>query len=123
MTSALACYRCGSSLAKLTLPLARLDECPACHVELHVCRMCQHYDPRVALSCTEDDALEVKDKRKPNFCDFFRPNPDAYEPGEFEAARRAQSDLAALFGDARSTSPDEDTRTPAQKAADALFKK
>src|SRR5690606_39282520 len=42
----LLCWRCGESLAELTLPLSRRDECPKCRAELHVCRMCVHYAPR-----------------------------------------------------------------------------
>ena len=43
MAHELRCCRCGESLATLSLPLARLDECPKCHVHLHVCRMCERY--------------------------------------------------------------------------------
>ena len=49
----LSCWRCGAALAKLTLPLSRLDECPSCSMPLHVCRMCVHYDPAVARQCRE----------------------------------------------------------------------
>jgi hypothetical protein len=53
MTNALICWKCGASLAELPLPLGRLAECLACHAELHVCRMCEFYDPRVTNSCDE----------------------------------------------------------------------
>ena len=36
MAHDLVCWKCGASLAALTLPLRRLEECPACHAELHV---------------------------------------------------------------------------------------
>jgi hypothetical protein len=45
MTHAIACFRCGASLAALSLPLSRRDECPECTASLHVCRMCRHFDP------------------------------------------------------------------------------
>jgi hypothetical protein len=66
MTNALICWKCGASLAELPLPLGRLAECLACHAELHVCRMCEFYDPRVTNSCNEPRAEEVKDKESAN---------------------------------------------------------
>ncbi|HEY8519545.1 MAG TPA: hypothetical protein VIN61_05665 [Gammaproteobacteria bacterium] len=93
----LHCYRCGASLAKLSLPLSRRDECPQCRAELHVCRMCVNYDKRWRRACREDDAEEVKDKEKANFCDYFKPSPNAYDPAEREAADAARAALDALF--------------------------
>ena len=44
-----------------------------------------YYDPLVPEACTEDDALEVKEKARANFCDYFKPTGDAYTPGERDA--------------------------------------
>ena len=99
MSEPLSCYRCGHSLDTLPLPLGRRDECPNCVAELHVCRMCLMYDQREPTGCLEEDALEVMEKERANFCDYFKPNPDAYSPGHMEAQGRAESQLAALFGD------------------------
>jgi hypothetical protein len=99
MSSGLQCYRCGGSLVELSLPLRRLEECPACGAELHVCRMCTHYAPRLAEACDEDAAPDVRDKKRANFCDFFTPNPEAYVPASHEAERAAEERLTALFGD------------------------
>ena len=93
MAHDLRCYRCGESLAKLTLPLARLDECPKCRVHLHVCRMCERYAPRKPKGCSEDDAIEVRDKKAANFCDYFKPTARAFDSGG--AASRASRALAA----------------------------
>lgn len=100
MSEPLSCYRCDHSLEGLPLPLGRRDECPGCLAELHACRMCRMYDPREPTGCTEEDALEVMEKERANFCDYFKPNPDAYSPGFMEAHNRAESELAALFSDA-----------------------
>ncbi len=62
------------SLAKLSLPLARADECPKCRVHLHVCRMCEALRAAQAEGCSEDDAIEVRDKKAANFCDYFKPS-------------------------------------------------
>jgi hypothetical protein len=56
----LQCYRCGASLAALTLPLSRLDTCPECRSELHVCRMCEHFAPNRSPQCTTETAEEVR---------------------------------------------------------------
>ena len=34
MSQQLSCYRCGESLAALSLPLSRQDQCPGCSAEL-----------------------------------------------------------------------------------------
>lgn len=117
----LVCYRCGAQLSKLTLPLSRRDECPACHVELHVCRMCVYYAAEVPKACMEDDALEVNEKTRANFCDWFKPKPDAFVPDEIEAERAARGELAALFGDAGSDEAAATADSAALEHAKALF--
>jgi hypothetical protein len=97
MAHDLKCWRCGEPLAKLSLPLSRLDECPKCRVHLHVCRMCVHYAPSRPKGCSEDDAIEVRDKKAANFCDYFKPNPRAFNPAEQEAENAARAALDALF--------------------------
>jgi phage FluMu protein Com len=97
MAEALRCYRCGESLAALTLPLARLDECPKCHAHVHVCKMCTRFTTRIPKGCTEEDAPEVRDKKSANFCDYFKPNPAAYNPAEQAAADAARATLDSLF--------------------------
>jgi len=97
MAHDLRCWRCGESLAKLSLPLGRVDECPKCRVHLHVCRMCLYYAPRKPKGCSEDDAIEVRDKKAANFCDYFKPSPRAFNSAEVEAEQKARSTLDDLF--------------------------
>ena len=119
MADALVCYRCGATLEKLSLPLSRRDECPACSVHLHACRMCLDYDPEVPRQCREDDAEDVTDKEKVNFCEWFRPNPDAFDPALANAASQARSELDALFGsEPASGAADDNVLSEAEK----LFK-
>ena len=94
----LRCYRCGASLASLSLPLARLDLCPACGVELHVCRMCTHYAPSKPDACDEEDAVPVHNKATANFCDWFSLNYSAFDGREQQAESEARRKLGALFG-------------------------
>ena len=73
MVETLVCWKCGASLAALSLPLSRTDECRACRAQLHVCRMCRFYDTGKAKSCAEPVADEVQDKTRANFCGYFQP--------------------------------------------------
>ena len=122
----LACYRCGGSLQSLSLPLARLDLCPGCSVELHVCRMCHHYAPTAPDACDEEDAPEARNKTTANFCDYFDPNPQAHDGSEKRADNEARTQLESLFGDEPESSSGKtgplDADPDLQQAED-LFKK
>ena len=93
----LVCWKCGASLASLSLPLLRTEECRACRAELHVCRMCRFYDTGKAKSCSEPVADEVQDKTRANFCGYFESI-----GGRFTARNssgdEAKSALESLFG-------------------------
>jgi hypothetical protein len=117
----LSCHRCGGSLCALSLPLSRRDLCPECSAELHVCRMCEFYDPAVPKQCREDDAEEVMDKERANFCDWFRPSPDAFDAARAKKAARAEGELAALFGEDGADSRDEGV-DDALREAEKLFR-
>ena len=93
----LGCWKCGASLAALSLPLSRTDECRACRAELHVCRMCRFYDTSKAKSCAEPIADEVQDKTRANFCGYFLAVGGRFQPGD-GAGDRALTALESLFG-------------------------
>ena len=93
----LVCWKCGASLAELTLPLSRTDECRACRAEVHVCRMCRFYDTGKAKSCAEPVADEVRDKERANFCGYLEVAAGRFQSGA-AASERAKDALAALFG-------------------------
>ncbi len=97
MAQALTCWRCGASLAALSLPLRRLDACKTCHAELHVCKLCVEYDVSYALQCKEPTAEEVRKKDEANFCDHFKPKAGAYVAKDTSAAERAKTALEDLF--------------------------
>lgn len=100
----LRCYRCGASLSALSLPLRRAELCPACGVELHVCRMCGHYAPTKPDACDEEDAVPVHNKTTANFCDWFQPTPLAFDGRAQQAENEARRKLGALFGGAAENS-------------------
>jgi hypothetical protein len=112
------CYRCGGSLAALTLPFSRRDECPNCTVHLHVCRMCRFFDAAAPKQCREDDAEDVTDKDRLNFCEWFKPAVDAFDPVRAKKEAKANSALAALFG-GTDEQPDDDD---AVREAEDLFR-
>lgn len=99
MTHNLVCHRCGASLAALSLPLSRRDQCPDCSADLHVCKMCIHFDKNVTRQCREDGADDVTDKDRPNFCDWFKPSDKAHDAAANAEAEAARDALASLFGD------------------------
>ena len=119
MSHNVVCYRCGASLAHLTLPLSRQDECRECRNYLHVCRMCRHFDPQVPRQCREDDAEEVREKEQLNFCDWFVASETAYDPDRKGEEDNARAALDALFDDSgdNETTPDEQL-----SEAEKLFK-
>lgn len=124
--SILSCYRCGTSLTTFSLPLSRLDLCPDCGVELHVCRMCRHYAPSAPEACDEDDAIEVRNKTAANFCDYFDPDPDAFDGSEQKAEQKARGELDALFGNEPRSEPGTSSEPAADEwlqQAEDLFKK
>lgn len=98
MRKELVCWQCGASLKSVPLPLSRLAECPRCRADLHVCRMCKHYDTRLIGECRHDRAERVLDKTHANFCTYFRPRPDAHDPAANAEADAARARLEALFG-------------------------
>ena len=100
MSHSIVCYRCGASLAALSLPLSRRDQCPDCSADIHVCKMCLYFDPHVTRQCREDGAEDVTEKERPNFCDWFVPNENAFDPNRKSESDAATAALDALFGGA-----------------------
>lgn len=98
MGSKLVCWQCGESLRGVPRPIRRLARCPTCRADLHVCRLCRHYDPGVLGECRHDRADRVLDKAQANFCTYFRPRPGAHVPRSDSAAETARGELEALFG-------------------------
>lgn len=128
---ALNCWHCGASLASVPLPIGRRDECPHCSSSLHVCRLCDFFDPRVSKQCREPMADEIADKEHANYCDYFRPHAGLTADADPEAAS-ARARLQALFGqggttgsggaDAPAARPPDEEEEARRKLAD-LFDK
>ncbi|HEX7113895.1 MAG TPA: hypothetical protein VF193_02085 [Steroidobacter sp.] len=124
--SELVCWKCGASLADLSLPLRRLEECKQCGAQLHVCKMCEWYSTSLAKQCREPVAEEVRDKERANFCDYFKPRPGAYLAPDQAAAAKARAELEALFGGSKSEGESARQPSAAERARaelEKLFKK
>lgn len=98
VTEQLVCWKCGSPLEGVPMPLSRLSVCLTCEAELYVCLMCEFHDPKLRIGCREERAEHVKDKDRANFCEFFQPRPDAHKPKDQSGNQAAKAKLDALFG-------------------------
>jgi hypothetical protein len=81
--------------------------------------MCVFFDSTVPRQCREDDAEEVLEKERLNFCEWFKPSATAFDADRAAVATKSRSDLAALFGEEEQQKADDDAL---RSAADDLFK-
>jgi hypothetical protein len=126
----LVCWRCGASLKDTPKPLVRLAQCKTCGADLHVCRLCKFYNPNHFEKCDHELAEPAREVAVANFCYYFRPKPDAYNPQDKSHADDAMTKLKALFGETEAhttqatTWPDDTPETKtAKNKFDDLFKK
>ena len=98
MSENMVCWKCGTSITDLPMPLARHAACHSCGAQLHVCKLCKFYDKTRSNQCQEPIAEPVNDKEKANFCELFQIKADAYKERDASALESARSELDALFG-------------------------
>lgn len=103
------CWKCKKEIS--LEKIARSDECPFCHADLHVCKMCDFYESGAHNDCRESSADMVIDKERANFCDYFRPSKGALRQvvaevleaqgsqGGQDKSAAARNAFNALFGD------------------------
>lgn len=91
------CFACQKELKFSDVKISFREECPHCKADVHVCKSCVHYDPKVYNECKETSADVVREKDRANYCDFF----------SLALGAKAQVDKAAAL----------------KAAAEALFKK
>ena len=121
MSDQLLCWKCGSLLVELILPMSRREECTTCGADQHVCKMCEYYKPNMANACSEDRAELVSDKERANFCDYFLPSASAFQSGKKMQKQEARRQLAALFGDDLEQEPERDNTETDLSDADAAL--
>ena len=109
MSDSPICWKCGASLAELSLPLLRHDACKQCDAELHVCKLCRFYDVTVAKQCREPIAELVRDKERANFCDYFeiKRQIEAQPTAQAAVIAQARNELEAMFGKSATKTDDQ----------------
>ena len=71
MAVQLNCFSCHKTLEFADAKVGFREECPHCRADVHVCRNCQHYDPRVYNECRETSAEVVRERERANYCEYF----------------------------------------------------
>ena len=94
MVTELICFNCSAKM-NFTGLVGRRDECSQCRSDVHVCKNCEHYDPKSYNECRETSAEVVREKDRANFCDFFTPRKGGLGGVDKAAALRAAAE--ALF--------------------------
>ena len=98
MSDSLLCWNCGTSLEDTPLPISRHSNCPKCFEVLHCCRLCLNYAPGRPSDCDHERADPPVIKEGVNFCEYFKPNKDAYNPTTKANQQTAGTEFDALFG-------------------------
>lgn len=70
MSVTLNCFHCGTEL-NYPERVGRREECPSCKEDVHVCKNCKFYDPKVYNECLEPAAEVVREKDRANHCEYF----------------------------------------------------
>lgn len=73
MSDKFHCFSCQKELSILDKKVGFREECPHCRNDVHVCKNCEFYDPKVYNECRETSADVVREKDRANFCDYFSP--------------------------------------------------
>lgn len=113
----LVCWKCGASLKTVPRPLTRRSNCPECYAELHCCVMCKSYDNRYPNRCNDERADPPVHKDSANFCEYFKPMPNAFDAGGHKESRAAQAELKALFGEDVDDGDAADTEETTEKTS------
>ena len=72
--------------------------------------MCTFFDAQVPKQCREDDADEVTEKERLNFCEWFQPGGGVFNEQRYKEEQQAKLQLAGLFDDVEAAADDADTQ-------------
>jgi hypothetical protein len=93
------CWNCGNELVfevKVGVKVHRLDTCPHCGNDLHVCKNCILYDDNLHNKCRETESNFIRDREVSNFCTHFSFN-DSEAPSQKPDLVAAKAKLEAMF--------------------------
>lgn len=92
MATTVVCFSCKKSLSYPDKVGLR-EECD-CRADVHVCKNCEFYDPKVYNECREPQAERVAEKERANRCEYFRPGAGA---AAIDPAAALKAAAEALF--------------------------
>lgn len=67
----LKCFACGKEMS-FAERIGLREECPHCGADVHVCRNCRFYDPKVYNECLEPQAEVQRERDRANRCEYFQ---------------------------------------------------
>jgi len=104
------------------MPLSTYAACASCNTQLHVCRMCKNWNPRLRTGCNETRAEDVSARDSANFCEWFFLNRDAFHSTNKEReTQSAHTQLDALFENDGMTSDIVSTKQHSRQELENLF--
>jgi predicted RNA-binding Zn-ribbon protein involved in translation (DUF1610 family) len=62
------CAMCGTVLPQV---LEDASKCPKCGLDLHSCKMCNHFDPGSRFECRQPIPARISPKDTHNLCTFY----------------------------------------------------
>ena len=68
----LKCFSCHTDL-EYPDKVGFRAECGHCGADVHCCKNCRFYDPKVYNECKETSADVVREKDRANYCEFYQP--------------------------------------------------
>ena len=110
------CWQCNVKLQDVILPISRREECYQCGKDIHVCKMCDFYEPN--KGCQEERADHQRELELANFCDYFKPSNQPFPSSNQTKSDLAKAQLAALFGDVIEDNRHNDTSLSATELAE-----
>lgn len=66
------CFCCQKELQFSDRKIGFREECPSCRADVHACKNCLFWDPKVYNECKETAADVVREKDRANYCEFFQ---------------------------------------------------
>lgn len=70
-----------------------------CHEDMHVCKNCHFYDPKVYNECRETSADVIREKERANYCEYFQPGGAKDKDADKRAMLAAAEALFKKSGD------------------------
>lgn len=94
----LICWNCGRPTG-VEFKVTRNDSCPHCLADLRCCRGCRHWEPGRRFQCKEPIEVNIPNKEKANFCDFFQMRNVVKGPGGIKTEANSKDDRKKRFDD------------------------